>query len=100
MAEPWARRWMPKIRYMQYDFGDLGNASDGFCPGNDAAESRASGMLTYDEAHRFCPWFQQWHARNHLRQGALDMGPNDLFIVAGEENRDSIGTSSECFTVC
>jgi hypothetical protein len=40
--------------------------------------------------HRTCPWFQQWHARNNLRNAAPDMRDTDLFMVAGTPTASSL----------
>jgi hypothetical protein len=83
----WQPRYKDKIRHVQYDFNSLANASDGMCP-TTSSEAVAAlggrGMTTQSAQHKACPWFQQWHARNNLRNGVPDMRDTDLFMVSGQ----------------
>jgi hypothetical protein len=68
-----------------YDFDTLANVSNGECPRtSDPRVDSKDGMNTHTDTNTKCPWWQQWHSRNHLATGASDIGPDDIFIIAGQ----------------
>eukprot|EP00959_Pyramimonas_sp_CCMP1952_P278759 5828318-Pyramimonas_sp.AAC.1 len=81
------KRYESKIRHLVYDFDLLANVSQGHCPQKSDPTIPKGGLLgnaMLDQGRaQSCPWWQQWYARNNLQTGAHDIGPDDIFIVAG-----------------
>ncbi|KAK3239744.1 hypothetical protein CYMTET_50354 [Cymbomonas tetramitiformis] len=79
------QKYTSKIRYLEYDFATV--------------EECRPGVTGPQLPDKRCRWMQQWHARNSLTRGALDIGDHDIFVVADLDemlSREFLDATKHC----